>query len=475
MLFNSVEFAVFFAVVYSLYWLLSHRWQNRMLLAASYLFYGAWDWRFLFLLLFSTVVDYFSGLGMEAAKGDSRRRLWLWTSVTVNLGLLGFFKYFNFFIESFASLTSSFGLNASTSALNIILPVGISFYTFQTLSYTLDIYRRALKPARSFIDFALYVAFFPQLVAGPIERATHLLPQIILPRRVTAEKIGDGCSLVLWGYFLKVFVADNVAPFANAVFAAVPPYHTAQVLTGVYAFAFQIFCDFAGYSFIAQGLSKLMGIDLMTNFRRPYFAVNPKDFWSRWHISLSTWLRDYVYIPLGGNKDGTLRMYRNLFLTMLLGGLWHGAAWTFVVWGAYQGLLLIVHRAGTPLWQRLGAAGHYYTRRAWKPILAIIFFQWICLGWIFFRAESLAQAGSLIAGIFNFQAAGFLEYSREMTQLSLFIIPLLVAHLFQAAFGNTRFKFHFGWVRQGFVYFALLALTVIFGNGGGESFIYFQF
>lgn len=475
MLFNTVEFFAFFMIVYFLYLILPHRGQNLMLLAASYIFYGAWDWRFLFLLLFSTGVDYFAGLGMESAEGSFKRKFCLWASIAVNLGLLGFFKYFNFFTESFISFSRFFGLEVSAPALHIILPVGISFYTFQTMSYTIDIYRGHLKPTKNLLDFALYVAFFPQLVAGPIERASSLLPQILSPRRVSFEKIGDGCWLLMWGYFLKVFVADNVAPFANEVFAADPPYHTAQVLTGVYAFAFQIFCDFAGYSSIAQGVSKLMGIDLMTNFHRPYFSANPKEFWSRWHISLSTWLRDYLYIPLGGNKDGKLRMYRNLFLTMLLGGLWHGAAWTFIIWGAYQGILLIVHRLGKPLWEYAGAIGHRFAGLAWQPILVFFFFQLVCLGWIFFRAQSVSQAGSLISGAFHFDLAGLREYSRQIVKLSLFICPLLMIHLLQVLRENALIKVNFGWVRQGFVYFAIIALTVLFGSGGGESFIYFQF
>jgi len=475
MLFNSLEFFAFFLVVYCLYLILPHRGQNGMLLAASYVFYGAWDWRFLFLILFSTLVDYFSGLGIAADRNHFRRKIFLWISIITNLGLLGFFKYFNFFTESLIALGHQFGLSLASPALNIILPVGISFYTFQTMSYTIDIYRGSVKPTKNFPDFALYVAFFPQLVAGPIERASRLLPQILLPRNISAEKIGNGCALVMWGYFLKVFVADNVAPFANEVFAAAPPYHTAQVLTGVYAFAFQIFCDFAGYSSIAQGIALLMGIELMTNFSRPYFTTNPRDFWARWHISLSTWLRDYLYIPLGGNQGGHFMLYRNLFLTMLLGGLWHGAAWTFIVWGAYQGLLLILHRAGKPIWDRVGMIGQRLTGMAWRPILVIFFFQLICLGWIFFRAQSLSQAGSLIAGFFHFEAAGFLEYAVKMSKLSLFILPLLIVHLAQAVFAGVNFKTNLGWVPRGMVYFTVIALTVIFGSGGGRSFIYFQF
>jgi len=335
--FNSLQFFLFFAVVYSLYLAFNHKWQNRMLLVASYVFYGTWDWRFLSLIVISTIIDYYCGIKIDEITDAKKRKQFLAISIVANLSMLGFFKYFNFFAENLQALCCFFGFQVQPHFLNIILPVGISFYTFQTMSYTIDIYKGQLKPTRKFFDFALFVSFFPQLVAGPIERASHLLPQILSKRKVTIDKFCEGCYLIFWGLFLKVFVADNLARLVDPIFASDPPYNGVKVLLGLYAFAFQIFGDFAGYSNIARGLGKCMGFDIMVNFNLPYFVTNPSDFWRRWHISLSTWLRDYLYIPLGGNKKGTLFTYRNLAITMFLGGLWHGAAWTFIIWGAYRG------------------------------------------------------------------------------------------------------------------------------------------
>jgi alginate O-acetyltransferase complex protein AlgI len=347
--FNSFAFAVFLPTVLLLYWALPKRGQNLLLLGASYFFYGYWDWRFLSLLAISTVVDYTAALRIEREHGglDStsrrRKKVWLLASLCTNLGLLGFFKYFNFFADSFAELLASLGLTVNPMYLSVVLPVGISFYTFQTMSYTIDVYRGRMPATRRFFDFALYVSFFPQLVAGPIERAAVLLPQILNHRCFSRVQFLDGTHLIFWGLFKKVFVADNLAPVADRIFAA-GSCSAAETLLAAYAFAFQIYCDFSGYSDIARGCAKCMGFELMLNFDHPYVAENPREFWQRWHISLSTWLRDYLYIPLGGNRGGNLLMYRNLALTMLLGGLWHGAAWTFVIWGAYQGVLLIGHR-----------------------------------------------------------------------------------------------------------------------------------
>ena len=337
MLFNSLQFIAFFIIVYSLYLLFNHRWQNYMLLAASYFFYGSWNWRFLSLILISTILDYFCGLAIDRQPGRKRKKLFLIISVTGNLTILGFFKYFNFFAHDFQLILARFGIPTHPLVLNIVLPVGISFYTFQTMSYTIDIYRGEMRPTRRFLDLALFVAFFPQLVAGPIERAKHLLPQIIKPRLITPRQFREGLWLIYWGFFLKVFVADNLAGIVDRVFAGAETISGIEVLLGLYAFAFQILGDFAGYSSIAIGLARLMGIDIMTNFLFPYFVTNPRDFWKNWHISLSTWLRDYLYIPLGGNRRGRLMTYRNILITMLLGGLWHGAAWTFVIWGGVSG------------------------------------------------------------------------------------------------------------------------------------------
>ncbi|MDA1306433.1 MAG: MBOAT family protein, partial [Acidobacteria bacterium] len=314
-----------------------------MLLVASYVFYGAWDYRFLSLLGISTIIDYVVALRMADAAGR-HRKAWLIVSLVTNLGLLGFFKYFNFFVDSGNALLIALGVDPMPMRLHIVLPVGISFYTFQTLSYTIDVYRGKLDPTRSLRDFALFVAYFPQLVAGPIERATHLLPQVLNPRRLSMPLLHQGLWLISWGLFKKMVIANNLAIVVDRTFAAGSGATGAEYLIAIYAFAFQIYCDFSGYSDIARGLAALMGIDLMVNFNNPYAATNPREFWRRWHISLSTWLRDYLYVPLGGNRGALWQTYRALMLTMLLGGIWHGAQWTFVVWGLYHGVWLAVHR-----------------------------------------------------------------------------------------------------------------------------------
>src|ERR1043165_1234325 len=327
MLFNSAQFVAFFAVVYGLYLVLRHRYQNLLLLGASYVFYGSWDWGFLGLMLFSTTMDYSFGLLLGRVEHAARRKALLVPSVPVTLGVLFVFKSFTFFATSLDRLLTVFALHLDVRIRALILPLGISFYPFHNLAYIVDVYRRRVAPSRSFVDFGLYVALFPQLIAGPIARTAHLLPQIEGERRITLDMLRNGAWLILLGYFKKVVLADNMAPFTKQLFEQPQSMHGTEVLFGLYAFAFQIYGDFSGYSDIARGLSNLMGFDLMVNFERPYFAANPADFWRRWHISLSTWLRDYLYIPLGGNRRGTARMYGNLLLTMFLGGLWHGAAW----------------------------------------------------------------------------------------------------------------------------------------------------
>jgi len=404
MLFNSFQFAIFFLTFYGLYLVLNHKWQNRLLLIASYVFYGSWDWRFLSLIWISTILDYACGIKIHEAMDPKRRRFFLTLSVAGNLTVLGFFKYFNFFAENFQALVGRFGFEIHPNFIYIILPVGISFYTFQTMSYTIDIYYKKMKPTYNFLDLSLFIAFFPQLVAGPIERAKHLLPQILSPRKIRMDYFYEGCYLIFWGLFLKVFVADNLSKLVDPVFASEPPYNGVQVLIALYAFAFQIFCDFAGYSNIARGLGRVMGFDIMVNFNLPYFATNPSDFWKRWHISLSSWLRDYLYIPLGGNKKGSFKTYRNLSLTMLLGGLWHGASWTFVLWGAYQGALLIMHRLLLPFLALFPSSNGNFGRRVWLSLRIVFFFQLVCLGWLIFRAQSLTQIRNMLHDLFfNFQ------------------------------------------------------------------------
>ena len=400
MLFNSLEFVLFFIVVYGLYIVLTHRYQNGLLLIASYFFYGWWDWRFLSLIAASTVIDYTCGLKIASETSRWRRKIWLTVSVVSNLGILGFFKYFNFFAENLNRVLGVVGVSADWPVINVLLPMGISFYTFQTMSYTIDIYRNQLKPTRDFLNFAVFVSYFPQLVAGPIERAKKLLPQIEQPRHIRYQQIRDGFRLVLLGYLLKLVVAENMAPFTKDLFNSPGNDHGMNVLFGLYAAAFQIYGDFAGYTNIARGISKLMGIELMRNFTQPYFAVSPSDFWGRWHISLSTWLRDYLYIPLGGNRGGKAMTYRNLMITMVLGGLWHGAALTFLAWGFFHGTILVLYR-------QFQDSASAIIRRIQLPdfvlhaIAVIFFFHITCFGWLLFFSQRLMHVKVLCLNLFK--------------------------------------------------------------------------
>ncbi len=475
MLFNSLQFAIFFIIVYSLYLVLNHRWQNRMLLVASYVFYGSWDWRFLSLIIISTVLDFYCGLKIKSSVTVKRRKFFLFLSILVNLSILGFFKYFNFFSSNLQVLLTNFNIALEPRFFQIILPLGISFYTFQTMSYTIDIYRGKLEPTNKFFDFALFVAFFPQLVAGPIERAKHLLPQILSPRQVTLPKFYTGCYLIFWGLFQKVFIADNLARLVDGVFGSQPPYNGFTALISIYAFAFQIFCDFAGYSNIARGLGSCMGFDIMVNFNLPYFATNPRQFWQRWHISLSSWLRDYLYIPLGGNRHGNYATYRNIAITMLLGGLWHGASWTFVLWGAYQAILLIGYRLISPFLERIHSPRNGLAARVWRLIRIIFFFHLICLGWLIFRAQSLTQIVSILQGIFgNFQLiTGWENLIR--TRFIMFVWLLLAIQYLQYRKDDLLAVLKLPALIRGVIYFIIYYLIMVYGVEGGKEFIYFVF
>jgi D-alanyl-lipoteichoic acid acyltransferase DltB (MBOAT superfamily) len=474
--FNSFKFFAFFILVYCLYLMMGHKKQNRMLLLASYVFYGSWDWRFLSLIIISTFVDYFCGLRIEHASTPKRRKLFLTISISCNLGILGIFKYYDFFALSLSQLANTFGLQIEPHFLSLVLPVGISFYTFQTMSYTIDIYRGQMRATNQFLDFALYVAFFPQLVAGPIERARRLLPQILEPRRLTLDHFYEGSFLIFWGLFQKAFIADNLARIVDPVFNQPGPYNGILVLIALYAFAFQIFCDFAGYSNIARGLSKCMGIDIMVNFNNPYFAQNPSDFWGRWHISLSTWLRDYLYIPLGGNQKGVLNTYRNLALTMLLGGLWHGAAATFVVWGAYHGALLICHRLFKPAFLAMDKLSIVFSRTGWTAIKIVVFFHLVVIGWLFFRANSLHQAIDMLGGLlWHLEWAPNLDLAFLGQQLIFFTSLLLVVQWFQYKNDNLMIIYRSHPIIKTAFYIVAGLLLIIFGVSDGNEFIYFQF
>lgn len=476
MLFNSFPFAIFFVLVFSLYLLLGHKKQNRLLLAASCVFYGSWDWRFLLLMFASISIDYFCALHIHASDDPGTRKRFLLISIIVNLAVLGFFKYFNFFAENLHALCSGFGLHLPRLALNIILPLGISFYTFEAMSYIMDIYRRKMQPIKHYADYALFVTYFPHLIAGPIMRAKDLLPQICSPRTIRREQLNEGTYLFCWGLFEKIFIADNLAKVVNPVFSAEAPCNGMAVLLSLYAFAFQIFCDFDGYSNMARGLGKCMGFDIIINFNLPYFAVNPRDFWQRWHISLSTWLRDYLYIPLGGNKNGLWQTNRNLMLTMLLGGLWHGASWTFVLWGTYQGSLLLAHRSLTPWLGKIPSPDNVFAARLWQALKIIFFFHLVCLGWLLFRAQSLQQVAAMLKSLAMIPGdiSGKEAWLPSLKAMTV-ILPLLIIQSIQYAKKDLLCIFRAHWAVQGAFYFLILFLSMTLGADGGKEFIYFQF
>jgi alginate O-acetyltransferase complex protein AlgI len=394
MLFDTPVYFCFLVIVVLVYWQLTWRTQNWMLLAASYIFYGWWDWRFLILMALSTVVDYTLALHIEGATDDRFRRRLLTVSLLMNFGFLGFFKYCNFFVESFASVLSVAGIHdIPVGLLRVILPPAISFYTFQEVAYITDVYHRKLSPARSLVDYGLFISLFPHLIAGPIQRPSHLLPQVQKPRVYDSRKFFDGMMLIVSGLFRKCVIADHCAGLANAAFAGRLGHNAPALLIGIYAFAWQIYGDFSGYSDIARGSAQLLGFHFMINFRQPYFAVTLQDFWRRWHISLSTWLRDYLYIPLGGNRKGPIRTYVNLLTTMLLGGLWHGANWTFVVWGAIHGGWLAI--------ERLISGGKETV--SFRPLWRFMTLTVVGIAWVFFRAGSVGKAWYLLSGLSHFE------------------------------------------------------------------------
>ncbi len=465
MFFDSLEYAVFLAVVLVLYWLSSHRLQNGLLLVASYFFYGWWDWRFLSLILLSTLLDY--GCGRAIGEGAaSRRRIWLACSLLGNLSILGFYKYADFFLENVRAGATALGWEASIPMLELVLPVGISFYTFQTMGYTIDVFRRKVEPERDLLNFALYVSFFPQLVAGPIERAGQLMPQIRGRRRWDGAAIREGGWLIFWGLYKKVFIADNLAAVVDGVYTSPTDPSAWMVLLATYAFAFQIYCDFSGYTDIARGTAKWLGFDLRLNFDLPYFAINPSDFWRRWHITLSEWLRDYLYIPLGGNRWGKWMTLRNLVITMGLGGLWHGAEWNFVAWGLYHGTLLVGYRllAGPPEAQRPGW---------WRAAAIIIMFHWTCLGWMFFRVEEIGDMWVLLGGMDDWAwsaAAGNAAW-----QLLAFGWLVVVVQAFQYRTSDLLVVFRTPAAVRVVLYIMMYFSLTIYGAFDAQPFIYFQF
>jgi alginate O-acetyltransferase complex protein AlgI len=475
MIFNSIEFLLFLPTVFVLYWLLRSfkvEFQNSLVLVASYVFYGWWDWRFLSLIAFSTVVDYFLGLKIHEARSPQKRKAFLIASLLINLGILGFFKYYNFFVSSFTEGLQNLGIQIDTWTLNIILPVGISFYTFQTLSYSIDIYRGKIRPTKDFIAFAAFVSFFPQLVAGPIERASHLLPQFLKTRRFSFKQARLGITLMVYGMFKKVVVADRLAVYVNSVFDELGNASSISLCIATVFFAFQIYCDFSGYSLIARGAAKLFGFELMVNFRRPYLAANIADFWRRWHISLSTWFRDYVYIPLGGNKVKTERYLFNLFVVFLVSGLWHGANWTFVVWGALHGVFQIVYSLFSM--RNKSQTAESWTRTI-KVINVIFVFTLVCFAWIFFRAENVQQAFYTIHKILQFDLSlNLVQITAGLGPLNLALSVFAVLLLFASYLLPEQLNFKKSYQH---IIFSSVAILLIISMGVNEKtdFIYFQF
>ncbi|MAX81656.1 MAG: membrane-bound O-acyltransferase family protein [Crocinitomicaceae bacterium] len=478
MLFNSIDFAVFLPIVFVLYWFVTQKkltLQNVLIVIASYVFYGMWNWKFLSLIFFSTVVDYTVGIKLSQTENNKKRKALLWTSILVNLGVLMFFKYFNFFAESFSDAFTLFGSTIEPARLNIILPVGISFYTFQTMSYTIDVYRKKLEPTKDFIAFAAFVSFFPQLVAGPIERAAHLLPQFYQKRTFDYVKAVDGMRQIMWGLFKKVVVADNCAEYANYIFNNTADFNGSTLVLGALFFTFQIYGDFSGYSDIAIGTSRLFGFDLMQNFAFPYFSRDIAEFWRRWHISLSTWFRDYLYIPLGGSR-GTLGMkVRNTFIIFLVSGFWHGANWTFIAWGFLNALyflpLLLTNNNRNHI--EIVAQGKLLPSLK-EGIQMLVTFSLVVFAWIFFRAENMQHAFSYIAGIFSPSLFTMPTLLPKTVFLALLILGIIEWCERDGKYAletiGLRWKRPYRWA----LYYALMVLFFWLG-GKQQAFIYFQF
>ena len=478
MLFNSINFAIFLPIVFVLYWFATNknlRFQNILLLVSSYFFYASWDYRFLFLLIFSTSLDYYTGLKMFESKSAKTKKTWFWLSVCINLGFLGIFKYYNFFAAQFVESLSLIGIKASLTTINVILPVGISFYTFHGLSYVIDIYKNRIKPERNFIDYAVFVSFFPLLVAGPIERATHLLPQILRKRDFDISKAVDGSRQILWGLFKKIVIADNCATYANQIFNNASDFSGSTHVVGALFFTFQIYCDFSGYSDIAIGTAKLFGIELLRNFAFPYFSRDIAEFWRRWHISLSSWFRDYLYIPLGGSKGPKWSKVRNIFIIFLVSGFWHGANWTFIFWRALNAIyflpLLLLKSNRNNI--ETVAQGKYLPDIK-ETFQMLITFCLTVFAWIFFRSSDMNHAFSFISKICSFSLFSFPEIIPKT--IILLIILFTIVEWFGreqqyaiAKIGLVSFK-PIRWA----IYLCII-LSVFCFAGSEQQFIYFQF
>lgn len=489
MLFNSIEFAVFLPIVFILYWFVFQKnlkLQNLFIVIASYIFYGWWDWRFLILIIFSTIQDFAISYWLLKEKNESQRKRLLALSIIINLGFLGFFKYYNFFVENFIVAFTFFGTKPNIETMKILLPVGISFYTFQTLSYTIDVYKRKMEATKDFVAFSAFVSFFPQLVAGPIERASHLLPQFYKQRKFNEQLAKDGMKQILWGLFKKIVIADNSAIYANEIFAN---YHSAsgsELVLGAVFFAFQIYGDFSGYSDIAIGTSRLFGFDLMKNFHFPYFSRSVAEFWRRWHISLNTWFRDYLYIPLGGSKGGDMMRIRNTFIIFVVSGFWHGANWTFIFWGLLNAFYILPSIIMKTNRNNLEIVAKGKFLPSILDLAHILFtFSLICLAWIFFRAENITHAIGYISGIFNKSLLSFPHLNKAaMATLILIGFLLFVEWLgrennygihksppFLENIDNQIFKTIISWSFYSFI----IMLIILFMQTQETPFIYFQF
>jgi D-alanyl-lipoteichoic acid acyltransferase DltB (MBOAT superfamily) len=481
MLFNSINFAIFLPLVFVLYWFVSPRnlkFQNVLLLASSYFFYACWDWRFLFLLLFSTILDYYTGLKMDQSDVASKRKFWFWLSISINLGFLGVFKYYNFFAESFATGIANLGFEVHPSTINVILPVGISFYTFHGLSYVIDIYKKRITAEKNFVDYSVFVSFFPLLVAGPIERATHLLPQIKRERKFNYSNAIDGLKQILWGLFKKVVIADNCAHYANIIFDSNNDYSGSTLVFGALFFTFQIYGDFSGYSDIALGTARLFGIDLLRNFAFPYFSRDIAEFWRRWHISLSSWFKDYLYIPLGGSKVGMWMKIRNTFIIFLVSGFWHGANWTFLIWGFLNALYImpsIIFNSNRNHLDSVAAGRFFPTFRELGAMT--LTFTLTVFAWIFFRAENVTHAYQYITKIFTPKLFSIEDFKDDSKLLPIVLLVLFfifiewlgrekqyaIAELFSK---NRLFRWTF--------YYGIILMILIYARLN-QQFIYFQF
>jgi alginate O-acetyltransferase complex protein AlgI len=478
MLFNTFEFAIFFPIIFILYWFFCNKnlkIQNILLLVSSYYFYACWDYRFLFLLFFSTFLDYFTAIKISDSNNEKAKTFWFWLSISVNLGFLGFFKYYNFFITSFQELFSNFGINIDPWTLKIILPVGISFYTFHGLSYVIDIYKGRIKAEKNFVDYSVFVSFFPLLVAGPIERATHLLPQIKKARIFSYAKSVDGLRQILWGLFKKIVIADQCAEHANLIFNNPENYGSFGLILGAIMFAFQIYGDFSGYSDIALGTARLFGIELLRNFAFPYFSRDIAEFWRRWHISLSTWFKDYLYIPLGGSKGGTWMRVRNTFIIFLVSGFWHGANWTFIVWGFLNALFIMPSIIFNTNRNNLEIVAQNSKLPNFKELFSIVStFALTTLAWIFFRSLNITQAINYIIGIFSFQSN-----TTELNFRGDLILCIVLFFEIEWIGRREQFalaKFGLNWNKYIRLVFYFILIVALFWFGGKEQqFIYFDF